>query len=203
MTGVISALSAPATLDLSSGISADGELMAQVAAGDREALALLVDRHKDRLVNYLTRLTGHRDRAEELAQDTFLRLFQSSSRYREEGKFLPYLYRIATNLARSEDRRERRARWFASLPHTEAADPVAETGLLREEGGRALRAALRGLPLAFRVPVVLFAVEGWSQKAIAELLGCREGTVKSRIHRGRERLRRALAPYYLGSEGAG
>ena len=193
--------------------SGDDRLMSLVGSGDREALAQLVDRHKDRLVNYLTRLTGHRDRAEELAQETFLRVFQSSSRYREEGKFLPFLYRIATNLARSEERKERRARWFASLPvgpeasaasafHAASTGPTGDAGLIRAERGRMLRQALRGLPLAFRVPVVLFAVEGWSQRAIADLMGCREGTVKSRIHRGRERLRIALAPYWLGREGA-
>ena len=85
----------------------DAELMVSMARGDREALAVVVDRTKDDLVNYLTRLVGRREPAEELAQDTFLRLFEAAPRYREEGKFQAFLYRIATNFARSYERRER------------------------------------------------------------------------------------------------
>ena len=89
----------------SAAVAADADLMARLRAGDRDALGDLVERHKDALVNYLTRLTGRRERGEELAQEAFVRLLQAVPRYREEGKLLPYLYRIATNLARSEDRR--------------------------------------------------------------------------------------------------
>ena len=86
----------------------DAELAASMQRGDRTAFAALIDRHKHRLVNYLTAIVRDRDRSEELAQDTFLRLYQYRARYREQGQFLPYLYRIATNLARSDARKQRR-----------------------------------------------------------------------------------------------
>ena len=181
----------------------DVQLMARVQVGDRGALAGLVDRHKDCLVNYLTRVTGHRDRAEELAQEAFLRLFQAAPRYREEGRLLPYLYRIATNLVRNEERRERRFRLFSVLhphgpggqSHTNASAPGV---LLQREAQREVQRALAALPLHFRSAVVLHGVEGWSYQAIAQLLGCREGTVKSRIHRGHRLLRESLRGYWKG-----
>lgn len=182
----------------------DGDLMARMARGDREALAILADRYKDDLVNYLSRLVG-RDSGEELAQDTLLRVFEAAVRYREEGKFQAFLYRIATNLARSHERRARRDRAVVAAfwAHGEGSppwpfrsvEPSHEHLLFEAETGRALERELRLLPMKFRVPLLLFAVQGWSQRSISELLGCGEGTVRTRIHRGRERLRLRLAPY--------
>jgi RNA polymerase sigma-70 factor (ECF subfamily) len=184
----------------------DSELMASVARGDREAFATLVERHKGAVTAYMGRLTGDRDRAEELAQETFVRLFQAASGYREQGRLLPYLFRIGTNLLRSEERRRRRWQLLAPMigggnghGHAHAPCP-AEEAVLRDELQRRVRQELARLPFRFRVPLVLFELEEWSYADIAGVLGCREGTVKSRIHRGRDRLREALAPYW--AEGA-
>src|SRR5260370_635899 len=163
--------------------ASDAELMARVRAGDREAFADLVDRHKDAVVNYLTRLTGNRDRAEDLGQETFLRLFRSAS-----------------NLVRSEERRERRQRLLLPLlgGEPDRSEPSAHAGLLRQELQRLLNAAIARLPLRYRVPLVLHEIEGWSYADIAADLDCREGTIKSRIHRGRQALKRQLETYWLG-----
>jgi len=164
---------------------------------------MLVDRHKHRLVNYLTGLLRDRDRSEEVAQDTFLKLFQHRSRYREQGQFLPYLYRIATNLARSEERtRRRRSLLFHAFAsngnghHQAAPSPQAE--LLRSELSERVGEAIDALPMRYRSPLVLREIEGWSYRDIASVLDCREGTIKSRVHRGREQLRELLAPYWDG-----
>jgi RNA polymerase sigma-70 factor, ECF subfamily len=181
----------------------DAELMSRTRDGDREAFTQLVDRHKDPLVNYLTRLAGCRTRAEDLAQESFLRLFQRAGDYDERGRLQAFLYRIATNLLRSEERRARR--WRLLQPflagdlngngHRAAWSPAAETVLARELRER-VAAAVVTLPLQFRVPLVLFEIEGWSYADIARQVGCREGTIKSRIHRGKRRLRAQLAPYW-------
>jgi RNA polymerase sigma-70 factor (ECF subfamily) len=180
----------------------DAGLMDRVRSGDRDAFSDLVDRHKDAVVNYLTRLTGNRDRAEDLAQETFLRLFRSAGGYTEQGLLRAYLFRIATNLVRSEERREKRLRLlmpFLGGGHPgRYSEPTAPTGLLRQELHREVSSAVAQLPLRYRVPLVLHEIEGWAYADIARELGCREGTVKSRIHRGRQHLKERLAPYWNG-----
>lgn len=185
-------------------VDGDAELMARTAAGDRQAFAELVDRHKDALITYLTRLCGDRPRAEDLAQESFIRLFQAAASYRDRGSFRGYLFRIGTNLLRSEQRREQRWRWLQPMLRpmlrlaSEDGVMVPQRRVLADEAQRQVAGALASLPLNFRAPLVLFEIEGWSYQRIAELLGCREGTVKSRIHRGREQLRRRLAGYWKG-----
>jgi RNA polymerase sigma-70 factor (ECF subfamily) len=178
----------------------DADLMVRVRAGDREAFAELVDRHKDAVVNYLTRLSGSRDRAEDLGQETFLRLFRSAGGYVEQGYLRAYLFRIATNLVRSEERRERRQRLLLPLlgGEPDRSEPTAHAGLLRQEMKRELATAVARLPLRYRVPLVLHEIEGWSYADVAAELDCREGTIKSRIHRGRQSLKRQLESYWIG-----
>ncbi|HXU45604.1 MAG TPA: RNA polymerase sigma factor [Thermoanaerobaculia bacterium] len=177
----------------------DDDLMALVSAGDRRAFADLVERHKDAVVRYLARLSGSPDRAEDLGQETFLRLFHSARRYRREGYLPAYLFRIATNLLRSEERRERRWRLLAPLFARDLVlQPAAAVGLLHDEAKCQVAAAVAALPVRLRVPLVLHEIEGWPYAEIARQLACREGTVKSRIHRGRLALRARLEPYWNG-----
>jgi RNA polymerase sigma-70 factor (ECF subfamily) len=189
--------------------TSDADLMARVRGGDREAFGCLVDRHKDRMVNYLTRLTGCRDRAEETAQEAFLRLYRSAPRYHEQGRLAAYLYRIATNLVRQEDRRARRRRVLTGMflspanghrPNGHQPAHAPQSSLLRDELQGQLVAALGRLPLRYRVAVVLRDVQGWPYEEIARMTGCRQGTVKSRISRGRSMLRQWLEPYMQRGE---
>lgn len=177
----------------------DADLMERTRGGDREAFADLVERHKDAVVNYLARLTGNRDHAEDLAQETFLRLWRSASSYVEQGYLRAFLFRIATNLVRSEERREKRFRLLLPfLRWRDHDEPAAPSGLLLQELHREVAGAVAALPLRYRVPLVLHEIEGWPYGDIARELGCREGTVKSRIHRGRQQLRQRLEPYWQG-----
>jgi RNA polymerase sigma-70 factor, ECF subfamily len=191
----LAALDDPIALD-------DGVLFARARAGDSDALTCLVDRYKDALINYLTRLSGCRDRAEDLAQDTFIRLLGRSDGYRERGMLRPYLYRIATNLVRTTQRREQR--WRVLEPRLAAGrdghalDPPQLAALERRELGELLAQSLRAVPMRYRVPLVLRDVQDWSYAEIAGLLECKTGTVKSRIHRGREMLRNLVAPHWNG-----
>ena len=179
----------------------DGALFARVREGDAEAFACLIERHKDPLVNYLTRIGGCRERAEDVAQDTFVRLLERSDRYVEQGMLRPYLYRIATNLVRSHQRREQRWRllrpkWIAG--NGTRAEPAQEEAVQRRELGSVLTEALAQLPLKYRLPLVLRDVEDWSYADIARSLNCKPGTVKSRIFRGREMLRGLVEPHWNG-----
>lgn len=181
--------------------TSDAELMERVRSGDQEAFANLVDRYKDPVVNLLTRLTGSRDRADDLGQETFLRLYQSAGRYSEQGKLLPLLFQIASNLVRSEERRRRRWRLLLPLVRHGAPDSEPERqerAVLQGEVRSHVADAIAALPLTYRVPLVLHEIEGVPYDEIAVICNLPEGTVKSRINRGRARLREQLAPYWNG-----
>src|SRR6185436_9782147 len=175
----------------------DATLMQRVRAGDEDAFAEIVERYKNPLINYLTHLVRSRERAEEVAQDAFVRLYRNASNYREQERLGPYLYRIATNLDVTDVRREKR--WSLLLPRLHASTnttvPPPDAGLFVDEIQKKVSAALERLPMKYRAPIVLADIEEWSYDEIARALECRVGTVKSRIFRGRELLRRQLAPY--------
>jgi RNA polymerase sigma-70 factor (ECF subfamily) len=178
----------------------DAELMARTKLGDPDAFGTVVARYKDQLVNYLTHVCGSRDRAEEYAQEAFVRLYQHAHRYDEQGKLAPYLFRIATNLMRSENSRMRRwQRLLLGYTTNGNGQPSPQAVALQREVQTKVSEALAAVPMPYRAALILREVEGWSYDEIAEALGCREGTVKSRIGRGREYLRQSLQPYWNGA----
>jgi RNA polymerase sigma factor (sigma-70 family) len=156
----------------------------------------IVERHSDRVYRLAYRLTGNRPDAEDLTQEVFVRVFRSLDTY-TPGTFEGWLHRITTNLFLDQARRKQRIR-FDALTDARAAYLVgAET-----EPGLAVadrrfdddvEGALAALPPDFRAAVVLCDVEGLSYEEIADILGAKLGTVRSRIHRGRSMLRSALA----------
>lgn len=183
----------------------DGVLVARMRHGDEEAFVLFVNRYKNPLINYLTHLTRGRERAEDVAQETFVRFYRNLNQCRAQERLGPYLFRIATNLAHSQGRRERR--WGLLLPMLRASDsrrsPLPDAPLLTNEIQRQVAAALDRLPLRYRAPLVLFEIEEWSQEEIAEALGCRLGTVKSRISRARALMRKELESWWVGATPVG
>lgn len=186
-------------------LDSDAALMARVQAGDHGAFEPLVRRYEKRLFGYFLNLVEDPATAADLAQETFVRVYRAVPRYRESGRFESWLFRIAANLVRSRRRRPDQRAAHVSLEETPAAErELAARGGERRPDEAAWRAELRDalekalpqLPLVFREAVVLRDVQGWSYREIAEMLGVEEGTVKSRAHRGRQRLRELLAPLY-------
>ncbi len=178
---------------------AEAELLRHCRAGDSQAFAELVDRHKDRLVNYLTRMVGCRDRAEDLAQETFVRLYVNLDRFRDQGHLAAFLFRVATNLVRSEERRKRRWRLLEPIyrgSQRTIEKSVASQRLLENETGQRVSQAIAQLEVKFRAPLILREIDCLPYCEIATVLELSEGTVKSRIHRGKQRLRQALAPFW-------
>ncbi|WP_183093897.1 RNA polymerase sigma factor SigE [Nocardioides stalactiti] len=156
----------------------------------------IVEQHSDRVFRLALRLTGNRHDAEDLTQEVFVRVFRSLHTY-QPGTFEGWLHRITTNLFLDQARRKQRIR-FDALSDERAAR-IASPGL---EPGAAyadhtfeddVEAALSALPPDFRAAVVLCDIEGLTYEEIAEILGAKLGTVRSRIHRGRAMLRAALA----------
>jgi RNA polymerase sigma-70 factor (ECF subfamily) len=155
----------------------------------------IVQEHSARVFRLAYRLTGNRHDAEDLTQEVFVRVFRSLDRY-EPGTFEGWLHRITTNVFLDQARRRRRIR-FEALPEGYADRlagrlAVPEVGLDDQMFDPDIEAALAQLRPDFRVAVVLCDVEGLTYEEIAGVLGCKIGTVRSRIHRGRSQLRAAL-----------
>ena len=188
----------------------DAALMERVRAGDPEAFRPIVERYQRRLYGYFLNLVADPTTAADLAQETFVRVYQAAPRYRESGRFEAWLFCIASNLVRSRKRRQASRGPHLSLDDVSRAAEAQRAGSAasafapdesawRSELREALRRALPRVPLVFREAMLLRDVEGWSYREIAEMLGVREGTVKSRAHRGRQRLRALLAPRFEGA----
>jgi RNA polymerase sigma-70 factor (ECF subfamily) len=170
------------------------------ATGDKAAMPSwddLVRQHADRVYRLAYRLSGNPQDAEDLTQETFIRVFRSVQNY-QPGTFEGWLHRITTNLFLDMVRRRTRIRMEA-LPEdydrVPAEDPNPEQIYHDSRLGPDLQAALDSLPPEFRAAVVLCDIEGLSYEEIGATLGVKLGTVRSRIHRGRQALREHLAKH--------
>jgi RNA polymerase sigma-70 factor (ECF subfamily) len=186
--------------DVSGAVDPDRELVESWRKGEPEAFATLIRRHQRRVFGLLLRMLGSREEAEDAAQDTFLNLHRHGHRFRSESRFSTFVYRVAVNAAlnrrRSLGRRRAHTDAFSeaqSIGHLgPATEPDPERTLAGDELRARLARELATLPETLRAPVVLFDVEGLSYGEIADVLQVAEGTVKSRIHRGRQALRARL-----------
>lgn len=193
----------------------DDELMERFQKGDEDAFTLLVRRHEKPLINFIAQFIGDRDSAEDLAQDTFIRIFQAAPRYKPgRAQFNTWMYHIASNLCKNELRnRARRDRhWMDNTVKDEEEDAGAgiesrianapadasyepDVVLQRKELRDALRKAIAALPEQYREPLVLRDIQGLSYEEISKVLGIRAGTTKSRINRARLILKDKLKPF--------
>jgi RNA polymerase sigma factor (sigma-70 family) len=156
----------------------------------------VVELHSARVYRLAYRLTGNRQDAEDLTQEVFVRVFRSLSSY-TPGTFEGWLHRITTNLFLDGARRKAKIRFDAladdadtRIPSkTVTPDAAVLEGLFDDD----VESALAALPPDFRAAVVLCDIEGLSYEEIADVLDLKLGTVRSRIHRGRTMLRKALA----------
>jgi len=169
------------------------ELMVQVQEGSETAFREIVRIYKDRIVNFLCQLTGDYQKAVELSQETFMRVYFKAHRYRPIAPLSSWIYSIASNLAKTEMKKMRRVPLISieeiqnSLPIEGEGSNPSESSLIRK-----LRAALDSLHPRYRIPVILKDIEGFSQEEIAQILKKPLGTIKARISRGREYLKREL-----------
>ena len=162
-----------------------------------DAWEQIVTEHSTRVYRLAYRLTGNQHDAEDLTQETFVRVFRSLSTY-TPGTFEGWLHRITTNLFLDQVRRRRRIRiepWGDATEQFAGPDGTStpERGFEHANLDQDVQKALDALPPEFRAAVVLCDMEGLSYEEIAVTLGIKLGTVRSRIHRGRAQLRGALA----------
>ncbi len=171
--------------------------MGRVQGGDEAALAALMERWELPLKSFIGRIVLNVSEAEELAQETFVRVWQQREKFRTGAEFRPWMFSIAVNLARN------RLRWWRRRP-TVALQEWSKTEEMPDAGARpegaleiaeratAVRDAIAALPLELRESIVLFEYEQMSHVEIAVAVGCTAKAVETRIYRAREKLRAAL-----------
>jgi RNA polymerase sigma-70 factor (ECF subfamily) len=185
--------------------SADAADMARLRAGQAEALDSLMQRHQIRLLHWLIRLTGNETGAEDIAQETFVRVFEKCRQFKAGAKFSNWLYTIAANLVRDAKRFQTRHP-HVSLDAESAAgtedslsaclpdqDPIPSAACETNERAAAVRRAIAALPEDLRVALTLAEYQDCSMADIAEITQSSVKAVESRLYRARKELRHSLA----------
>ena len=183
---------------------ADAAAMTRLRGGDELALNELMTRWQQPLANYLTRFCGNEATALDLAQDTFVRVYEARARYDTRGKFATWLYTIAGNLARNSHRWQQRhpsvsldARTDENggtlATHLPDAAPAPDESADTSERASAVRAAIAELPEDQRTIVLLSEYEDRSHADIAAILTCTPKAVETRLYRARQTLRERLS----------
>lgn len=178
----------------------DEELIQRFQAGEEEAFEEIVNRYANRLLNFAYRFVYDREEAEDIVQDTFLKVYQNRHAYREIAKFSTWIYTITGNLAKTilRKRRSRKLSNFSQLTAEEkeldfpdrSQPPSSQLEQAVEE--RLIQRAILNLPEHFRTVIILRDIQDLSYEEISNIIGAPLGTVKSRINRARLRLQEEL-----------
>ena len=184
----------------------DETLIARFQQGDVQAFDVLVRRYKDQLLNFVFRFVGNRIDAEDIVQETFLRVFKNKHYYKEIAKFSTWVYTIAGNLAKTELRRRKRRKVFSvsnfvneerdfDIPDSNRNPEKEVDGSLKDDF---IQKAIDKLPPKFKEVILLRDVQGFAYEEISQILGIPLGTVKSRVNRGRLKLQEDLKFLFEG-----
>jgi len=180
----------------------DAQLMLRVREGDAESFALLLERHRTPVIHFLYRMIQNQAVAEELAQETFLRVYRSRESYEPTAKFTTWLFRIATHLALNWLRDHKNSRGEVALDEPSDGFPTlqvahreasVEQRLVKESKAAEVRRAIGSLPQKQRGAVLMHKYQEMEYRQIATALKCSESAVKSLLFRAYETLRTRLA----------
>ena len=184
----------------------DSEVVQASLDGDPRAFGELVRRYDQRLLNFVYRTIGDRERGQDLVQETFVRVYRHLHRFDQTKKFSTWIYTIASNLAKNELRNRSRnplvlfqtlkKHWDADHRPLEWEDTQYKPDdLFRKRNLRAkVEEAVKQLPEHHRIVFVLREMEGKTYEEIADITGCNLGTVKSRLNRARNNFAHIIAP---------
>lgn len=181
----------------------DARLAIMAREGDRGAFAQLVELYKGKLFQLAYRMLGNRQEAEDVVQETFMRMYEHLERYNPSLKFSTWIYRIASNLCIDRLRRRRRSAFSLDAETVEGEgldgysllksdEPDAEQRMIISERRQAILRAMDSLPPKYKTAMALKYYHDMSLQEISDILNIPVATVKTRIHRGREFLRRKL-----------
>ena len=186
----------------------DHQLLAATITGAEDAFLEITRRYRNQITNYVYRMLDDYDRAVDLAQETFVRVWVNAGRYQATYSFSTYIYKIAHNLAISELRQRKRRRtiqlptFFSDKDNEEMEVEIedrkqqpADDVMIGDERRQAVSRAIASLPEKYRAALVLCDIDEKSYDEISEVLGLPVGTVKSRINRARNLLKEKLRDY--------
>jgi RNA polymerase sigma-70 factor (ECF subfamily) len=195
----------PSNLGVELQKSTDEELITGFQEGNNFAYNELVRRYKDRLVNFIYRYVGNYDDAEDIVQETLVKVYVSKHLYKEIAKFSTWIYTIAINLAKTKVIKKQKTKVFslsAAYDDEEKDFDIKDETYLPDENANAkfqeeiIQKALNSIPENYRKLIILRDVEEFSYEEICDMTGLPMGTVKSRINRGREKLQKLLKDIY-------
>lgn len=180
----------------------DEELIERFQEGDLYAFELIVKRYKNQLLNFIYRFLGNAEEAEDLVQETFLRVYRNRKAYQKVAKFSTWIYTIAGNLAKTELRKRKRRRFFSisELGYNDKDYDISDENYNpeRDVDGRIkesiIHEKIMELSPKFREVIILRDVQQLSYEEISEIVNIPLGTVKSRVNRGRLKLQEKLKP---------
>ncbi len=184
----------------------DRILVEKVQNGEVDAFDHLIRKYRERVYAVIYNMTGNREDAADLAQDSFIKAFSSIKRFKGKSSFYTWLYRIAVNTTLSHLKSKRSKRFFSfeNLQEEVAQSDVieflvsktgAEKGTLMNELQEKLNDALQTLSVKHRTVTILYEIEGLSHTEIAKILKVSEGTVRSRLHYAKQQLQSLLQDY--------
>jgi len=176
------------------------EVVLRAQEGDKESFSLIVEKYSSIVYNLAIYLMNNKEDAEEVTQEVFLRVYKGLPKFRRDCSFYTWLYRITVNLCHTKNKRKAWNKFilFSQMPSAEQLFSQPETSIysqpekliLEKEKYIQLERALKALPLNYRTPLILKEIEELPYEEIAQILNCSLGTVKSRIFRAREQLRK-------------
>lgn len=169
----------------------DFSLIKRFIDGDESVFGELVKRHKDKVRNIVFLTLSNNEMVDDIAQEVFITVYRNLKTFRFESQFTTWLYRITINKCKDYLRKKNIRKIFLPLQEEE---PVFENINEDSDIKQIVRDAVAALPDKLRIPIVLKDLEGFSYQEIAESMQCEIGTVKSRIFRGREALKKILKP---------
>jgi RNA polymerase sigma-70 factor (ECF subfamily) len=172
----------------------DFALMKAIQRGDMVAFNAMVDRYKDRLMNVISRMLSSSEEAEDIVQETFVRVYQHRQSFNFQHCFSTWIYTICLNLARNELRKRKKFKFYEISDMEGHETQFAVEAKIPTRLPQAINAAVRELPEKYRTAFLLRDVEEMPYEEVAKALGVPLGTVKSRVNRARLILRDKLQP---------
>ena len=174
-------------------IDDDYSIIRQFVDGDKSAFQILVKRHKEKVRNIIYITMNNSALVDDIAQDVFITVYRNLKHFRFESQFTTWLYRITVNRCKDYLRKINVRKIFFPI---EEGSELSEypTPIENNDISRIVMDAISKLPVKLRMPLILKDIEGFSYQEISETLNCEMGTVKSRIFRGREKLKEILQP---------